>query len=199
MNAKPGNPSPWPLAFLPLVLIAVCYTRLPGQIFPAWGAAAGSRNVLWLLAVLGPVLALLQGRFRSAALVLLWLLNGATVILLSALLQADALSWGRTLLSLLGLMYLFIGMQAGKLKTNFLSGFRNIWTLSDPDVWNKTHRLSGKLTFLSGLLILLSSVLLSELVTLLLLGFCSFLILLIPTIMSWVWSRHLPLDGDPRS
>ena len=46
---------------------------------------------------------------------------------------------------------------------------------------------------------LISSCLLSELVTLLLLCFCSFLILLIPTIMSWVWSRHLPLDGDPRS
>ena len=44
----------WTLALLPLVLVALCYDRLPGQVSLPWsGPGTGGKAGLWLLAVLG--------------------------------------------------------------------------------------------------------------------------------------------------
>ncbi len=195
----------WLLALLPLVLVALCYDRLPSQVPLPWsGEATGSKTQLWLLALLGPVLALLprlgRGKLRRyleiAALILLLILNVVTAALTANLLLYDDLSWARMFLSLLGLLYLFLGSEEGKVKPNTDTGIRNRWTLTDPDVWNRTHRLSGKLLFASGLLVLLSSFLLAELATFFLLAACSAVCLAVPAVMSRVWYKRLHPPGD---
>ena len=97
-------------------------------------------------------------------------------------------------ISLLGLLYLFLGNQQGKVKPNGNIGIRSRWTLADPDVWNRTHRLSGKLLFASGLLVLLTSFLLPEAVAYLLLAACSVVCIAVPAAMSRVWYRRLHPD-----
>ena len=114
------------------------------------------------------------------------------------ILAHDPLSWARLVLSLFGLLFLFLGSQDGKVKPNGDMGIRTRWTLTDPDVWNRTQRLFGWLTFLSGLLVLLSSFLLAEAVTLFLLGACAAVSAAVPAAMSRVWYRHLnPPGGTP--
>lgn len=54
-----------------------------------------------------------------------------------------------------GLLFIVLGNYFGKVKTNWLMGIRTPWTLSSEEVWNKTHRLGGKMFILSGLLIAL--------------------------------------------
>lgn len=193
----------WTLALLPLVLVALCYDRLPGQVSLPWsGQGMGGRVGLWLLAVPGPVLALLpllgrgtlRRRLETAALVLLFVLGGVAAALTANLLQHDRLSWARMGISLLGLLYLFLGNQEGKVKPNGSIGLRNRWTLTDPDVWNRTHRLSGKLLFVSGLLVLLTSFLLPEAVSYLLLAACSVVCIAVPAAMSRVWYKRLHPD-----
>lgn len=193
----------WTLALLPLVLVALCYDRLPGQVSLPWsGPGTGGKAVLWLLAVLGPALALLprlgrgalRRRLETAVLILLFVLGGVTAALTANLLQHDRLSWARMVISLLGLLYLFLGNQQGKVKPNGSVGVRNRWTLADPDVWNRTHRLSGKLLFASGLLVLLTSFLLPEAVAYLLLAACSVVCIAVPAAMSRVWYRRLHPD-----
>ena len=195
----------WLLALLPLVLVALCYDRLPSQVPLPWsGEATGSKTQLWLLALLGPVLALLprlgRGRLRSrletAALVLLLLLDVCTTALAAGLFRPDEITWDRMGIALLGLLYLFLGSEEGKVKPNTDTGIRNRWTLTDPDVWNRTHRLSGKLLFASGLLVLLSSFLLAELATFFLLAACSAVCLAVPAVMSRVWYKRLHPPGD---
>jgi uncharacterized membrane protein len=53
----------------------------------------------------------------------------------------------------IGVMMMVIGNYFGKLKRNWFIGIRNPWTLSSEDVWNKTHRLGGKLFVIWGLML----------------------------------------------
>ena len=192
----------WLLALWPLVLVAMYY-----HLSLRWGGGeAGVKTWLWLLAVPGPVLALLprlgRGRLRSrletAALVLLLLLDVCTTALAAGLFRPDEIAWDRMGIALIGLLYLSLGCEEGKWKPNEYMGIRTRWTLTDPDVWNRTQRLFGWLTFLSGLLVLLSSFLLAEAVTLFLLGACAAVSAAVPAAMSRVWYRHLnPPGGTP--
>ena len=190
----------WLLALWPLVLVAMYY-----HLSLRWGGGeAGVKPWLWLLAVPGPVLALLprlgRGRLRSrletAALVLLLLLDVCTTALAAGLFRPDEITWDRMGIALIGLLYLSLGCEEGKWKPNEYIGIRSRCTLTDPDVWNRTHRLSGKLLFASGLLVLLSSFLLAELATFFLLAACSAVCLAVPAVMSRVWYKRLHPPGD---
>jgi uncharacterized membrane protein len=56
----------------------------------------------------------------------------------------------------IGLMMIIIGNYLGKIKKNWFVGVRTPWTLSSENVWNKTHRLSGKMFMLWGLTIIIA-------------------------------------------
>ena len=190
----------WLLALWPLVLVAMYY-----HLSLRWGGGeAGVKTWLWLLAVPGPVLALLprlgRGRLRSrletAALVFLLLLDVCTTALTAGLFRPDEITWDRMGIALIGLLYLSLGCEEGKWKPNEYMGIRTRWTLTDPDVWNRTQRLSGRLSFVSGLLILLSSLLMGAIVIILLVFLCSVLCLVVPAFMSRVWYKRLHPPGD---
>ncbi|MFA6534128.1 MAG: SdpI family protein [Patescibacteria group bacterium] len=51
----------------------------------------------------------------------------------------------------IGLLFIIIGACLTKIKPNWFVGIRTPWTLSDDIVWEKTHRLGGKLFMLAGL------------------------------------------------
>lgn len=54
------------------------------------------------------------------------------------------------------LLIIAMGNYMGKIKYNYLVGFRLPWTLANEAVWNKTHRLGGKLMVIGGCVSLLS-------------------------------------------
>lgn len=56
-----------------------------------------------------------------------------------------------------GLMFIVMGNYMGKIRRNYMFGVRTPWTLASELSWNKTHRLSGKLFVLSGVLVILAS------------------------------------------
>jgi uncharacterized membrane protein len=51
----------------------------------------------------------------------------------------------------IGILFFSIGFVIGKAKRNWFMGIRTPWTLSSDVVWNKTHRLGGKVFMISGL------------------------------------------------
>lgn len=51
----------------------------------------------------------------------------------------------------LGLIFAFTGVLMGKAKRNFFIGIRTPWTLSNDEVWDKTHALGSKLFIVAGL------------------------------------------------
>lgn len=52
-----------------------------------------------------------------------------------------------------GLLFVIIGNYLGKVRKNFFIGIRTPWTLASDEVWNRTHRIGGRLFILSGIII----------------------------------------------
>lgn len=52
---------------------------------------------------------------------------------------------------LLGLLFMVLGNYLGKVRSTFMFGIRTPWTLSSDQVWDKTHRLGGRMFFTVGL------------------------------------------------
>ncbi|PED07679.1 SdpI family protein [Bacillus pseudomycoides] len=59
---------------------------------------------------------------------------------------------------LVGILFLIIGNYLPQCKPNFFVGMRNPWTLSNEEVWRKTHRFSGKVFVALGLMMIVSIV-----------------------------------------
>lgn len=56
--------------------------------------------------------------------------------------------------ALIGLLFIVIGNYMSKLKSNWFVGIRTPWTLSSEEVWNKTHRMGGKVFIVGGILLI---------------------------------------------
>lgn len=55
---------------------------------------------------------------------------------------------------LVGALFILIGNYMGKIKPNWFMGIRTPWTLSSEEVWNKTHRVGGKIFIIGGLILM---------------------------------------------
>ena len=57
----------------------------------------------------------------------------------------------------MGLLFMLLGNYFKTIKANYFIGIRTPWTLEHESVWKSTHKLAGKLWFVGGLAIVLSS------------------------------------------
>lgn len=127
---------------------------------PRWVAAflgplvgAGVLGLMLVLPFLGPMRSSIQsfrvtyGRICVLIAGMMAALNGVT--LLSA--AGYKLQIGANLCIVLGAMLALIGNWLGKIRRNFYVGIRTPWTLANEDVWERTHRLGGRLFVLHGL------------------------------------------------
>lgn len=48
-------------------------------------------------------------------------------------------------------LIVFVGNSLGRVRPNYFVGIRTPWTLSDPEVWRRTHRFSAPLFVIGGL------------------------------------------------
>ena len=116
--------------------------------------AAGLTMLLVVLPIIGPFkrnfenFRVVYGRI--GALILTFFLALQIVMLLSA--SGRALRIGPTLTILFGIMFAFLGNWMGKLRRNFYVGIRTPWTLANELVWEKTHRVGGRLFVAAGLI-----------------------------------------------
>ncbi|MFN8441811.1 MAG: SdpI family protein [Caldilineaceae bacterium] len=61
------------------------------------------------------------------------------------------------ILPAISVLMIVMGNYMGKVRQNYMMGIRTPWTLANEEVWNKTHRLGGRLFVISGILSLLAS------------------------------------------
>jgi len=52
----------------------------------------------------------------------------------------------------IGALFIILGNYMGKVKHNYMFGIRTPWTLASEEVWHKTHRFSGPLWVIGGIL-----------------------------------------------
>lgn len=71
----------------------------------------------------------------------------------------SALGWPisipRVMMLGMGTMFALIGNELGRVQPNYFVGIRTPWTLADPEVWRRTHRVGGRMMAGAGLLMLL--------------------------------------------
>ncbi len=88
-----------------------------------------------------------------------------------------------------GMLFTVIGNSMPKFKQNFYAGIRTSWTLSDEEIWFKTHRFGGKLWFVGGILMMATAVLPKNM-NFIVFTFLALVLALIPVIYSYVIYRN---------
>ncbi len=203
------------LALVPLIATALLYGSLPERIPTHWNldgsVTYSGKSAIWMTAGMSPVLAALllvlpkidprkknyekfRGYYNAFIVVLLLFLMIVDGIILSESLWPGRISVGRAVTIGVGILFVFLGNIMPKIKNNFFMGLRTPWTLSDPDVWNRTHRLGGRLFFWFGLAIALSGLLLPETVTFAIMMIGVVIVSGVPAAMSYVWYRRNQRD-----
>lgn len=92
----------------------------------------------------------------------------------------------------LGALYLLLGNYFKTIKPNYFIGIRTPWTLESELVWKKTHLLAGKLWFIGGLLIMITSLMLEEDINFSVFISVTVVISIIPLLYSFLEYKKLP-------
>ncbi|KWX80470.1 SdpI family protein [Paenibacillus jilunlii] len=64
---------------------------------------------------------------------------------------------GKIAMVAIGLLFIVVGNFMPQIRDNYFTGIRTAWTLASPEVWRKTHRFSGRMWMIGGLLIALGA------------------------------------------
>ena len=201
----------WALAAVPPVLLALCWGALPERVPVHWGLHGEvTYGEPWQLIVpaLLPLLLLallrllprldprrksyarFQREYAVFALALTLFLLALNVLSLVEALRPGTVAMGRAVLVGVGLLFAWIGDLLPRVKSNFFMGFKTPWTLSDPDVWNRTNRLGGILMFALGAALVPCALLLPETACLAVVLGGTAVVVLVPTVLSYVWYRQ---------
>ena len=202
----------WILAVLSPVLGAAAYPFLPEQVPMHWGldgtVSYEGKGTFIFMALLPLLLAALliylpkmdprkknytkfskyYDYFCMFMMVFLLLVN---LIVVSESFFPGRISVGIVIQLLIGVLFLFLGNMMPKFKSNFFVGIKTPWTLSNTDVWNRTHRLAGGMMFAAGLLIILTCFWLPQEISFWLLMVLVMISVLVPTVMSYLWYKKI--------
>ncbi|WP_167855499.1 SdpI family protein [Hymenobacter fodinae] len=170
--------SPWQLLTLAVVVLpglylAYTWPALPNQIpthFGADGQANGftAKQHMWLPCIALPLglyllllllprldpkhrLATESANFQKLTLALVGLTASLNMLSLYTALHPQKHP-GQLLVLVLGLFFALIGNYLTTVPPNYFVGIRTPWALEFPDNWARTHRLAGRLFFVTGLL-----------------------------------------------
>lgn len=166
-NANGWSPKWFAVFGLPLILLALHWVCV-------WvtshdrNNAAQSRKIVQLLFWICPVVSLYAA----------WAVYAHA---LGAGMPVERLSLG-----LVGLLFLVFGNYFPKCRRNRTIGLRMKWTLESEENWNATHRVSGRVWVVGGLLLILGCFLPGSLFLLLLLPLLVILAVF-PFVYSWRW------------
>src|SRR5690606_4175256 len=90
------------------------------------------------------------------------------------------------LILVIGMLYIIFGNYSKTIKTNYFIGIRTPWTLKNETVWKNTHVLAGKLWFVGGIIIVISSLVVSKAYNTYLFLVITAIIALIPVLYSYI-------------
>jgi uncharacterized membrane protein len=86
----------------------------------------------------------------------IFLVSEAAVVARAMDRNFDLIRW---LFLAIGVLFVVVGNFLGKVRHNYLIGVRTPWTLRNERVWDKTHRFTGRLMVLGGVVLAASAVL----------------------------------------
>lgn len=170
------------IALLPFVYLAFIWNTLPEQIPMHWNASGeidrwGNKIellfILLLISGIGYLLMLILpaidpkrnlqkmgNKFTQIRYYLVIFSSALGIFIVYGTQQQEAKP--TFVFVLVGLLFTVLGNYFKTVKPNYFVGIRTPWTLENEEVWKKTHLLGGKLWFVGGILMILSSLLLKN-------------------------------------
>lgn len=168
----------FPITLIVLTLLAwlICYPNLPNEVPIHWGAngevngyasklsalliMAGLMIFIYILLSFLPKIDPRKENYKhfnktyniilNSILLLFFGIN--LLVLLSALGYDIPMRYFGPIA--VGVIFMILGNFMQRVRSNFFIGIRTPWTLSSDEVWKKTHRFSGKLYFIGGLIMI---------------------------------------------
>lgn len=217
MKNKKSIITMWVLAFISPVMFLAAYSYLPESVPIHWNAQGqvdnyGSKAMAAFLFFLPLLLALMfqflpkidpkkqnyvkfQKYYDIFAIFFIAFFVVVNGVMLTEILKPGTLSIGLVISIGVSLMLIVLGNMMGKIKHNYFMGIKTPWTLADPDVWNKTHRVGGIMWVVIGILALITSFISTVIFSVILLvGALGSTVVLY--ILSYVWFKKRHPDGD---
>jgi len=203
---------------LMLAFSAVVYSSLPDEMprqwsfegevnstWPRWAAAVvmpALAGIIWLmwfvLPTIDPRRAAYESfrptynRFRSAVIVFL---GAVHVVTLTVYDDPDVVV--RIILVGMALLVAFIGNELTRVRPTWFVGIRTPWTLSSDAVWRRTHRVGGRLMFVTALIgAVLALVLPTNLAGIILIGGLVLVSLVTVAYSYWAWTQEQQSTGQ---
>ena len=161
----------------------VVYPQLPEIVAVQWDAQGNVSNSMtrematffvpvlglfvWGLLILVPNIDPKKANFPKFA-GTYWLISSSVMLILGLVYIAQnlvalgiELPMARIGIAVVGLLFLILGNEMGRFRPNWFAGIRTPWTLSNDEVWRRTHRVGGRLFFGGGIAILVLGLVLS--------------------------------------
>ena len=91
---------------------------------------------------------------------------------------------------LIGILYIILGNYFKTIKANYFIGIRTPWTLENETVWKETHKLGGKMWFVGGIIVVLSSLILDKRPNFTIFLIITGIITIIPIVYSYLLIRN---------
>jgi uncharacterized membrane protein len=191
MNKKNTNIVTAILLILTLAGILISYESLP-QIIPThWGIngevnETGPKSTIWIfyglmigVNILFIVIAnidpkkhnykIFEKSYNIFRIVFNIFFIGIIALIVMAAKGNSIFNTTRSIMFLTGILLTVIGNYLPKFKPNYTTGIKTPWTLASEDVWKKTHRISGPLWVGGGIVISISSLIVSTNLTIIIL------------------------------
>lgn len=200
------------IPLLALICILFIYPHLPAEIPTQWGfdghVSYGPKRTIWIITGMLVCFSFLfdylpqidprRKNYQKFGAVYDYFCVGMQVfltitvgIIVSESFYPGRINAGKIVLLMLSILFLCIGNFMPKIQSNFFMGIKTPWTLSNEDIWRKTHRLGGKLYVGSGVIILLSTLLLPMQITVFILTVLVFGSTAAVYLASYLWWRRL--------
>ena len=205
------------IVLAPFIYLASIWTNLPDSVPLHWDIEGkidryGEKSELLLIPILLPLLIYViftlvplidpKGKiqqmgnkyFTLKAAMTIFMSILALVILYAV--KNESLYNPNYIILLIGVLLLVLGNYFKTLRPNYFIGIRTPWTLENETVWKETHKLAGKIWFIGGLIIIVSSLLLDKESNFKLFISLVIVISLIPIIYSFFKFRSLANISD---
>lgn len=194
------------------LILAACYKFLPDQIPTHWGMDGdpdfSSKRTVWAFGgmaivfnIMFEVLPHIDPRYRNymrfireynlfCVFMNFYVLAFIIAMIIQGF-QPGAFEMVRFVCVMVGITLLVAGNIMPKFKSNFSSGFKTPWALSDEENWRKTNRLGGKLMFFAGMIWLLGAFLITNKMVLFFVGMAAVLAaVIVPYVKSYLWWKQ---------
>ncbi len=171
------------IVLLPFMYLAYIWNQLPEKVPMHWNIKGeidgyGDKTELLIIPILLPLLCYIlflvipkidpknklkkMGNKLQTIKVLLTTFMSILALFILYSAKNQSLTNPNYILLLIGVLYIILGNFFKTIKANYFIGIRTPWTLESETVWKETHKLGGKMWFVGGIIVVLSSLILDK-------------------------------------